>query len=101
MSLKSLKNSSRTSHQFLKSGQVLYIETQEQFNLLSELTGQFQVDSICISEPYFARLDEINAIQVYPVSGECEDSQNILSYTEAHIGKVVEFDKWYKKIKRK
>ena len=82
----------------LKGGIVLLFNTQEQFNQLAELSGQYQEDSIIIEGDFVAYSDEIGAIQVEPLSSLC-DEENVLEFIKTHMGVPKDFDVWYKKFK--
>ena len=83
--------SSREHTKMLKHNILLLIETQEQLNLLAEVTGMVD-DAVHIDEPYLAFMDEV--LWVIP--------QNKLE--EGHFMSQVKprhFMSWYRSIQRK
>jgi hypothetical protein len=82
----------------IKSGVAVLLDSQEQLNLLAEISGQYDIDSIIVDGIYVAFSDEINAINVVPLSDITEDC--VLEAFEHKNLVPVDFSKWYKKVKR-
>lgn len=82
----------------IKSGVAVLLDSQEQLNLLAEISGQYDIDSIVVSGIYVAFSDEINAINVVPLSDITEDGD--LEAFEHKNLKPIDFDKWYKRVSR-
>ena len=99
--LDNLKKKSKKNNGFiLKSGIVLLLDKQEQFNKLASLFD-LQEDSVCIDGVYVAYMDECPALQVEPIQNICGEIDNALEAFEHKNLKPIDFDKWYKNINAK
>lgn len=94
------KKSKKNSGFILKSGIILLLDKQEQFNKLASLFD-LQEDSVCIDGVYVAYMDFYPALEVCPIQGICGEIDNALEAFEHKNLKPVDFDKWYKKINAK
>ena len=92
------KKSKKNSGFILKSGIILLLDKQEQFNKLASLFD-LQEDSVCIDGVYVAYMDEYPALQVEPIQNICGEIDNALEAFEHKNLKPMDFNKWYKKIK--
>ena len=97
--LKNLKKQ-KNSGFILKSGIILLLDKQEQFNKLASLFD-LQEDSVCIDGVYVAYMDEYPALQVEPIQNICGEIDNALEAFEHKNLKPIDFDKWYKNINAK
>ena len=97
--LKNLKKQKNNGF-ILKSGIVLLLDKQEQFNKLASLFD-LQEDSVCIDGVYVAYMDEYPALQVEPIQNICGEIDNALEAFEHKNLKPIDFDKWYKNINAK
>ena len=95
--LKNLKKQKNNGF-ILKSGIILLLDKQEQFNKLASLFD-LQEDSVCIDGVYVAYMDEYPALQICSIKEISEDIDNALEAFEHKNLKALDFDKWYKKIK--
>jgi len=78
--------------QALKAGIVVSINEQEELNLLASVTGNFEIDSIIVSEPMVAYSDEIGAVWVVPLEDFASSFPGV---------KPRKFKSWYRKYGRK
>ena len=92
------KKSKKDTGVVLKSGIVLLLDNQEQFNKLASCFG-LEEDRISIDGIYVAYMDEYPALQVCSIKEICEDVDNALEAFEHKNLKAIDFDKWYKNIK--
>ena len=97
--LKNLKKQ-KNSGFILKSGIVLLLDKQEQFNKLASLFD-LQEDSVCIDGVYVAYMDSYPALEVCPIQDICGEIDNALEAFEHKNLKPIDFDKWYKNINAK
>ena len=92
------KKSKKDTGVVLKSGIVLLLDNQEQFNKLASCFG-LEEDSICIDGIYVAYMDEYPALQVEPIENLCGEIDNVLEAFEHKNLKPVDFDVWFRKFK--
>ena len=97
--LKNLKKQKNNGF-ILKSGIVLLLDKQEQFNKLASLFD-LQEDSVCIDGVYVAYMDSYPALEVCPIQDICGEIDNALEAFEHKNLKPIDFDKWYKNINAK
>lgn len=93
------KNRQKKSNIVLKSGIVLLIESQEQFNKLASLFEEVQEDSIIIDGVYVAYMDEYPALQVCPISEFSEEIDDFIEACSHKNLKPIDFDVWYRRLK--
>ncbi len=94
--LKNLKKQ-KNSGFILKSGIILLLDKQEQFNKLASLFD-LQEDSVCIDGVYVAYMDFQNTLTVHSIFDFCDDLENFIESCQHKNLKPLEFGKWYKKI---
>lgn len=95
--LKKLKKSKKTNTA-LKSGIVLLLDSQNQFNKLASCFD-LEEDSIIIDGVYVAYMDEYPALQVEPITNFAEDIDNALEAFEHKNLKPLDIDVWFKRNK--
>lgn len=93
------KNKQKKNNTVLKSGIVLLIESQEQFNKLASLFEEIQEDSIIIDGVYVAYMDFQDVLQIEPIENFSEEIDDFLESCSHKNLKPIDFDVWYKKIK--
>jgi hypothetical protein len=82
----------------IKSGVAVLLDSQEQLNLLAEISRQYGIDDIVIDGRYVAFSDEINAINVVPLSDITEE-YDMEAFEHKNLNQI-DFDKWYKRVSR-
>ena len=92
------KNEKKKNDTVLKSGIVLLLDKQEQFNKLALLFG-IEEDSISIDGVYVAYIDEYPALQICPISEFSEDIDHALEAFEHKNLKPLDFDAWFRRLK--
>ena len=92
------KKSKKDTGVVLKAGIVLLLDNQEQFNKLASCFG-LEEDSISIDGIYVAYMDEYPALQICPIKEISDAVDSALEAFEQTNLKLIDFDKWYKKIK--
>lgn len=97
--LKNLKKQ-KNSGFILKSGIVLLLDKQEQFNKLASLFD-LQEDSVCIDGVYVAYMDFQDTLTIHSIFDFCDDLENFIESCQHKNLKPLEFDKWYKNINAK
>lgn len=80
----------------LKIGVYLSIKTQENLNMLSEVTGAFEADSIHIDEEYVAYLDFEGSVEDMVHVRKLSDFQD--EYPTLNF-RLTKFKVWYRKVK--
>ena len=97
--LKNLKKQ-KNSGFILKSGIVLLLDKQEQFNKLASLFD-LQEDSVCIDGVYVAYMDFQDTLTIHSIFDFADNSDNLLEALSHRNLKPMDFDKWYKNINAK
>ena len=92
------KKSKKNSGFILKSGIILLLDKQEQFNKLASLFD-LQEDSVCIDGVYVAYMDEYPALQVCPISEFSEEIEDFIEACSHKNLKPIDFDVWYRRLK--
>ena len=93
------KNKQKKNNTVLKSGIVLLIESQKQFNKLAVLFEDIQEDSIVVDGAYVAYMDEYPALQVEPIENFSEEIDDFLEACSHKNLKPMDFDVWYRRLK--
>ena len=93
------KKSKKDTGVVLKSGIVLLIESQKQFNKLAVLFEDIQEDSIVVDGAYVAYMDEYPALQVEPIENFSEEIDDFLEACSHKNLKPMDFDVWYRRLK--
>ncbi len=97
--LKNLKKQKNNGF-VLKSGIVLLLDKQEQFNKLASLFD-LQEDSVCIDGVYVAYMDFQDTLTIHSIFDFCDNLEDFIESCEHKNLKPLEFNKWYKKINAK
>ena len=82
----------------LKSGIVLLLDSQQQFNKLATIMG-LEEDSISINGVYVAYMDEYPALQVEPIENLTGDIDNAIEAFGHKNLKPLDIDVWFKRNK--
>ena len=97
--LKNLKKQ-KNSGFILKSGIVLLLDNQEQFNKLASLFD-LQEDSVCIDGVYVAYMDFQDTLTIHSIFDFADNADNLLEALSHRNLKPIDFQKWYKNINAK
>ena len=97
--LKNLKKQ-KNSGFVLKSGIVLLLDKQEQFNKLASLFD-LQEDSVCIDGVYVAYMDFQDTLTIHSIFDFSDNADNLLEAFSHRNLKPIDFQKWYKNINAK
>ena len=97
--LKNLKKQKNNGF-ILKSGIVLLLDKQEQFNKLASLFD-LQEDSVCIDGVYVAYMDFQDTLTIHSIFDFADNADNLLEALSHRNLKPIDFQKWYKNINAK